>query len=125
MLPIVNTSLVENMGIKLYSNNKSIDIYSCYFTGELVGTGGIQKQLFKLDIFKLSRVNNFILGGDFNSRHHSWGCVRANAWCNILFEKQLITMIYYIHYTIRIFRHKLKVKVQLLTYFNKHFSQSH
>jgi hypothetical protein len=48
----------------------------------------LRKQKFKSDIYKLSRSNYFILGGDFNSRHQSWGCVRSNCWGNTLYEKQ-------------------------------------
>ena len=88
LLPLINTSIIENIGIKLYTINGPVDIYSCYFAGGLVGIDGLRKQKFKSDIYKLSRSNYFILGGDFNSRHQSWGCVRSNCWGNTLYEKQ-------------------------------------
>lgn len=88
LLPIVNTTLIENIGIKILTNSDFIDIFSCYFPGGRVGINGYRKQLFASDLNKLSRGEKFILGGDFNSRHQSWGCVRANCWGNLLFQKQ-------------------------------------
>ena len=78
LLPIVPTELIENIGIKICMNSDSINIYSCYFPGGLMGNDGI------------SRSNQYILGGDFNCRHQQWGCLRTNGWGNILAEK-LIT----------------------------------
>lgn len=40
--------------------------------------------MFKSDLRKFSRIRDkFILGGDFNCRNQSWGCLRANCWGNI------------------------------------------
>lgn len=88
LLPIVNTNLIENIAIRLFTNTDSVDIFSCYFPGGRAGSDGSRKQTFASDINKLTRGNNFILGGDFNSRHSSWGCLRSNCWGNLLFQKQ-------------------------------------
>ena len=32
LLPVINTKLIENIGIKIFTNNY-INIYSCYFSG--------------------------------------------------------------------------------------------
>lgn len=89
LLPIVNTNLIENIGIKLFTNNGSYNIYSCYFPGGSAGSDNNRKRLFALDVRKLTinRGQKYILGGDFNSRHQMWGCIRANCWGNILHEK--------------------------------------
>lgn len=87
-IPIVNTSLIENIGIKILTNIGFIHIYSCYFPGGRVGTDGTRKKMFASDLHKLSRSERFIIGGDLNCRHQSWGCLRANCWGNILYEKQ-------------------------------------
>ena len=44
--------------------------------------------MFISDLHKLCRSEQFILGGDFNSRHQNWGCLRANSWVNTLVCKQ-------------------------------------
>lgn len=87
-VPIVNTSLIENIGVKIKTDSGDIHIYSCYFPGGRVGSDGTRKKMFASDIHKLSRSEKYILGGDFNSRHQSWGCTRANCWGNVLYEKQ-------------------------------------
>lgn len=87
-LPIVNTFLVENVGVKIKTDSGDINIYSCYFPGGRVGSDGTRKKMFASDIHKLSRSEKYVLGGDFNSRHQSWGCTRANCWGNVLCEKQ-------------------------------------
>lgn len=78
-----NTTNIENIGVQIYHNEDIIDIYACYFPG-----GGKQhKEYFLSDLRKLTTSKNFILGGDFNSRHQYWGCQRSNAWGNLLFDK--------------------------------------
>lgn len=86
LLPAPNTSLIESIGIKIFCENDSINIYSCYFPGG--NTSCLRKQLFSSDLRKLTSSNNkFILGGDFNCRHSYWGCYRRNTWGNLLYEK--------------------------------------
>lgn len=87
-VPIVNTKLIENIGIKIRTDYGDLSIYSCYFPGGRIGSDGARKKIFAADIHKLTRSERYILGGDFNSRHQSWGCTRANCWGNILYEKQ-------------------------------------
>lgn len=89
LVPIVDTVLIENIGIKLETSDGPVFIYSCYFPGGAAGRDGVKKNNFTADILKLTRSTNenLILGGDFNSRHRSWGCSRANCWGNILHEK--------------------------------------
>lgn len=87
LLPIANTSLIENIGIKLFTSTGPIDIYSCYYPGGSAGLGGIKKRQFASDIHMLSGNVRYLLGGDFNCRHQSWGCMRGNCWGNILYEK--------------------------------------
>lgn len=88
LLPIVSTKLVENIGLKIFTNGSSIDIFACYFPGGSAGVDANNKLMFASDIRRLSSVSErYILGGDWNCRHRSWGCVRANCWGNILNEK--------------------------------------
>lgn len=88
-IPIMNTSLIENVGIKVFTGIGSVNIYSCYFAGGRVGTENTRKRMFTSDIHKLTRGERYIIGGDLNSRHQSWGCLRANCWGNTLHEKQV------------------------------------
>lgn len=88
LLPTVNTELIENVGIKVsFNDDTNVNIFSCYFPGGSSDRNGIKKALFKSDLKKFSRLNeDYILGGDFNCRNQSWGCLRANTWGNILYE---------------------------------------
>lgn len=87
LLPIVDTKLIENIGIILYTNMGTINIYSCYFPGGRSGTNGNRKEEFASDLHRLTRDDKYILGGDFNCRHREWGCIRANCWGNMLHER--------------------------------------
>lgn len=85
-LPIINTNLIENVGIEICSNrNQSFRIFSIYFPGGRI-TGNRRSQ-FKRDLRRLFNTNGmYLFCGDFNSRHRNWGCSRANAWGNILHD---------------------------------------
>lgn len=89
LLPPLNTFHIENIGVKIrMSNGSFINIYSCYFPGGNAGRDNVKKQQFKSDLRKFyTNGGQFILGGDFNSRHNLWGCQRSNCWGNLLFEK--------------------------------------
>lgn len=83
-LPVVNTEMIENVGIEIISNTSTnIKIFSTYFPG-----GSSSRELqrkFNSDLRKLfSQTGHYILCGDMNSRHRNWGCLRANSWGNIL-----------------------------------------
>lgn len=89
LLPPINTSLIENIGVKIRTiNGNYINIYSCYFPGGSAGRDNRKKIQFKSDLQKFySSSEQFVIGGDFNSRHNLWGCQRSNCWGNLLFEK--------------------------------------
>lgn len=87
-LPVIDTNLIENIGVKIFTDFGSINVHCCYFPGGIAGIDGIRKTLFATDLHKLTRGEKYILGGDFNCRHQSWGCTRANCWGNILYERQ-------------------------------------
>lgn len=98
VLPVINTKLVENIGIKLYTNIGAINIFSCYFAGGAAGRDNTRKTSFSSDIVKLTTISDkFILGGDLNCRHQHWGCLRSNCWGNIL-HSQLETRDIYLKY---------------------------
>lgn len=64
-------------------NSLKFKICSAYFPGRR--STSERKILFRRDILKLFRQNSdFLIGGDLNCRHQSWGCLRANCWGNIL-----------------------------------------
>lgn len=86
LLPVCNTHIIENIGIKVpLSNDEHVNIFSCYFKGGR--SRDIVRRTFASDLRILSSFDNYILGGDFNCRHSLWGCNRANCWGNILLEK--------------------------------------
>jgi len=85
ILPCIQTDVVENLGIRLISSDKKVNLYSIYFPGGAITED--KRKLFKSDLRKLCNISgSFVLCGDFNCRHGSWGCSRANAWGNILNE---------------------------------------
>lgn len=88
LLPIIPTHFIENIGIKItFDDNSVINVYSCYFPGGSAGPTDIKKINFKSDLKKFSRIQGrYILGGDFNSKHQVWGCIRSNCWGNILHD---------------------------------------
>lgn len=86
-IPPQNTTLIENVGIKLFVNNEVVNIFSCYFPGGAAGRDPSRKHLFATDLRKLTRFGKYILGGDWNCRHSYWGCRRSNTWGNILYDK--------------------------------------
>lgn len=89
LLPIINTTLIENIGLRLFlQDGISINVYAIYFPGGSAGAGNVKKLSFAADLHKLTACNsNVIVGGDFNSRHQMWNCAKANCWGNILHEK--------------------------------------
>ena len=50
LLLIVNTSVLENIVIKLFINLGSIDINSCYYPGGSAGPDSVRKRQFASDI---------------------------------------------------------------------------
>lgn len=62
-VPIVNTKLIENIGIKIRTDYGDLSIYSCYFPGGRIGSDGARKKIFAADIHKLTRSERYILGG--------------------------------------------------------------
>ena len=55
--------------------------------GGAAGRYDLKRKQFAAVISKLSRWDNYILEGDFNSRHRSWGCLRANCCGHILLKR--------------------------------------
>lgn len=88
LLPKVDCTLIENIGVKItLHDNSTINVFSCYFPGGSAGPSDIRKRTFKEDLRRLSRIQgNYILGGDFNCRNREWGCLRSNCWGNILLD---------------------------------------
>ena len=104
MIPTQNTGLIENIGIQLETQDGLISIFACYFPGGAAGRDDLKKKQFAADISKLTYWDNYILGGDFISRHHSWGCLRANCSGNTLLEKdELIKLHVMLHTCLQLF----------------------
>lgn len=86
MLPVMDTGLIENIGISItFTDRTTMSIFACYFPGGAAGPSNVRKDTFKSDLRKFSRIQGeYIVGGDFNCRSQNWGCARANCWGNIL-----------------------------------------
>lgn len=86
VLPVINTKLVENLGVAVQCGNQTIQIFSCYLPG---GTSANDvASHYQRDLTLITRRRNkYFAMGDLNSRHRLWNCFRANAAGNILFEK--------------------------------------
>lgn len=76
---VSNLKVIESVGVNILSESDSLTCFVCYFPG---GKCCVSKnKSFVEDLKKLIRYDkNCILGGDFNARHSSWGCVRSNLW---------------------------------------------
>lgn len=86
VLSTVKTRLIENIGIELMFENRTIEVFSCYLPG-----GATSHQIrtnYGNDLKLLTRKRKtFFNLGDWNSKHRLWNCLRANTAGNILFEK--------------------------------------
>lgn len=97
-IPCIKSHVIENVGIQINTDsNSSLKIYSIYFAGntskcipsscDLSWDHNHLKSLYRSDLLKISQINgNFLICGDFNSRHRAWKCTRANGWGKILNE---------------------------------------
>lgn len=85
-IPFINTEIIEQVGIKVYTNTDELHIFSCYFPGS---TNRDVLRKYKHDIIKLTTHTrkSYFLIGDFNAKHRLWNNVRANTAGNILYEE--------------------------------------
>lgn len=90
LLPTIKTQSVENIGISVrLMNSKEIKVYCVYFPGG--SSSDSKRKVLKRDFNQLFAINGeYLLGGDFNCRHKDWGCIRANAWGNLLANLSLV-----------------------------------
>lgn len=63
LLPIIDTTIIENIGIKVFTSLGPINIYSCYYPGGAAGASNTRKQQFASDLHRLSGNDRYILGG--------------------------------------------------------------
>ncbi|KAG5666355.1 hypothetical protein PVAND_014389 [Polypedilum vanderplanki] len=87
LLPLLNTSLIENLGVQIaLDDNKSIKVYSIYLPG---GTNNTDiNSYYAKDIrLLISNAKDSIFCGDLNSRHKYWNCTRANRAGTILYSE--------------------------------------
>lgn len=89
LLPVLRTQIIENIGVEFsLQNGARICIYSVYLPG---GTSNKEiKQHYKNDLRILtSQSRSYFALGDYNSKHRSWNCVRANTAGNILYNEHV------------------------------------
>jgi Reverse transcriptase (RNA-dependent DNA polymerase)/Endonuclease-reverse transcriptase len=81
-IPDLGLDIIETVGIEV----QGMHIYSAYFPGSKLNSQKLQA--FKSDIIKISSIRkNFLIGGDFNSKHRFWNCAKRNKAGQILFEE--------------------------------------
>lgn len=83
LLPCPATEIIEALSIQLINGNSRINVSSIYFPPSK-NTDDLRK--FENDLKLLTASPNSVAGGDFNSRHYSWNCVRGNPAGNVLFQ---------------------------------------
>ena len=84
ILPLFDTTIIEALGVVIYSNTQSFTLISTYFPGVRSGSD-VQK--FKTDILKLTSFSQpFFLCGDLNAKHAFWNCVRSNSAGRVLYD---------------------------------------
>ena len=96
LLPSLQTSLLENIGIEVICSRRKFHVYSCYNPG---GSSNSQIRSFlNADLNKMSRRNaSFLSVGDFNAKHRSWNCDRANLSGSILFDNAFENQCFVLH----------------------------
>lgn len=91
LLPDLNMKLIECIGIKIYSENgKKLVFFSIYIPG---GTKSCEiKDHFINDIHKITskfRRCTYFIAGDFNAKHRSWLCSKANITGKLLYDASM------------------------------------
>lgn len=77
-LPSFQTYFIEAIGIEVITENSPIIIISAYCPKQATISSGMASR-FKNDLRKLTRrPGRFILAGDLNARHTSWGSITSN-----------------------------------------------
>lgn len=88
ILSVPDTKLIESLGIRIFSTNSHVDLFSVYLPG-----GAVQstiRQHFRNDIAILTRNRSaYYIMGDLNAKHRAWNCSRSNLAGRILFDEQL------------------------------------
>lgn len=86
LLPLINTKVIETIGIRVYGPSCNLVFIAAYFPGTNLTKAKLE--LFRKDIRKLTNIReSFFICGDFNSKHRFWNCNRANQAGNILFDE--------------------------------------
>lgn len=84
-LPHINTEIIESIGVRIKTDKSYVNLIAIYFPGSK------SKQImtkFRSDIQLLTSLKeDYFLCGDFNSRHRSWDCLKANAAGNVLYSE--------------------------------------
>lgn len=77
-LPSFQTTSIESVGVEIDTSEGSIAIIAVYCPKQSRKNDGSARE-FKNDIIKLTRrYPKFIIAGDLNARHETWGNVRRN-----------------------------------------------
>lgn len=80
----IPTSCIETVGIKVQVAHCFVNFFSVYFPGS---SDTLVLNNFKNDIIKLtSNSDNYVIGGDLNSKHTSWNCLNNNRAGKRLFD---------------------------------------
>jgi Reverse transcriptase (RNA-dependent DNA polymerase)/Endonuclease-reverse transcriptase len=94
LLPSFQTKILECIGISVNSATGPINFISTYRPGGRSTADDIAKFRSDINLLTSSRTSFFICG-DLNARHSSWGCSRANAAGDVLFECSGDFAVYY------------------------------
>lgn len=83
-LPDLGTKVIESIGLEV----NGMHFYAVYFPGSKLTPAKLVH--FKEDISKLTSIRKkYLIGGDLNSKHRFWNCVKANKAGNILYSEMI------------------------------------
>lgn len=86
LLPHLNLTVIEAIGISIETKRGPVVIFSVYFPN--TNYSDIVFDSFRNDIKKLTaNRNSFFICGDFNSKHSHWNCRMANKPGKILYDE--------------------------------------
>ncbi|KAG5674241.1 hypothetical protein PVAND_004221 [Polypedilum vanderplanki] len=87
ILPILQTEIIENVGITIpLTNGTNVNIFSVYLPGGSTNSDINNKFANDIQIMMQSRENSFFCG-DLNSKHRYWNCCIANRAGTILYSE--------------------------------------
>lgn len=86
LLPCLNLTIIESIGIKVRTSTGDILVYSVYYPG--TSYSDLAFNSFHSDLRVLTnRTTSYFICGDLNAKHRHWNCVKNNRAGKIVYDE--------------------------------------